>query len=103
MPGPQPTPCTFPIEFLQEAHRVVRQRTVAVQTVQRFRLALLFHDQPTLGNEGASVAVGLSTRQVQRWRRRWCAGDFSVADLAGRGRKADFSPLGSGLGQSHRL
>lgn len=103
MRGPKPAACTFPAEFLQEARRVVRQRTAAVQAVQRFRLVLLLHDQPTLGNEVAGAAVGLSARQVQRWRRRWSAGDWSVADLAGRGRKADFSPAGSGSGQSHGL
>jgi hypothetical protein len=69
MANPKPVPCTFSEEFLQAARRVVRQRTAAVQSVQRFRLALLLHEQPTLGNDAAAVAVGLSARQVQRWRR----------------------------------
>jgi hypothetical protein len=29
-------------------------------------------------NEDAAKAVGLSLRQVQRWRSRWAAGDFSI-------------------------
>jgi len=45
--------------------------------VQRFRLALLLHEQPDMKNDKAAKEVGLSARQVQRWRSRW-AGDFSV-------------------------
>ena len=41
MARPKPVPCTFSDEFLLAARRVVRLGTVAVQTVQRFRLALL--------------------------------------------------------------
>ena len=48
--------------------------------------------EKTMANEEAGRIVGLSARQVQRWRSRWAAGDFSVDDRAGRGRKADFSP-----------
>jgi hypothetical protein len=40
---------------------------------------------------------------VLRWRQRWAAGDFSVADLPGRGRTAAFSPPGRSRGQGHRL
>ena len=39
MPGPNPALCTFPDDFVQEALNTVSRRTVAVQTVQRFRLA----------------------------------------------------------------
>jgi hypothetical protein len=42
----------------------VRRRTVAVQTVQRFRLVLVLHQQPSLSNEEAGRIVGLSARQV---------------------------------------
>lgn len=66
MPGPRPALCTFPEDFLQEALDTVSRRTVAVQTVQRFRLVLLLHEQPSLGNDEAAEAVGLSARQVQR-------------------------------------
>ena len=103
MRGPRPASCTFPADFLQEAHQSVRRRTAAVQTVQRFRLVLLLHENPTLANEIAAQRVGLSLRQVQRWRQRWGQGDFSVADREGRGRKATFSPDGSRLGDRDRV
>ncbi len=41
MPGPQPSPCMFPDDFLQDARQSVRRRTAAFQTVQRFRLVLV--------------------------------------------------------------
>ena len=100
MPGPRPALCTFPDDFLQEAIDTVGRRTVAVQTVQRFRLVLLLHERPSLGNDEAAAAVGLSARQVQRWRSRWATGDFSVEDHPGRGRKAAFSPLDQALIQA---
>ena len=97
MPGPVPARCTFPDDFLQDACDTVRRRTVAVQVVQRCRLVLLFQEQPGLRIEDAAEAVGLSPRQVQRWRSRWASGDFSVEDLPGRGRKPAFSPSGSSV------
>jgi hypothetical protein len=103
MPGPRPRSCTFPADFLQEASDTVRRRTVAIQTVQRFRLVLLLEQHPSLSNEEAGRIVDLSARQVQRWRSRWAAGDFSVDDRPGRGRKAAFSPAGSCLDPSPRL
>lgn len=92
MPGPAAALCTFPEEFVQEALDTVDRRTVAVQTVQRFRLVLLLHEHPALTNDEAAALVGLSARQMQRWRSRWAAGDFSIDDRSGRGRKAVFSP-----------
>lgn len=100
MRGPSPAACTFPTEFLQEARDTVRRRTATVQAVQRFRLALLLHEQPRLSNDDAATCIGLSARQVQRWRQRWLAGDFSIADRVGRGRKPDFSPVGPSAGAS---
>jgi len=97
MPGPLPARCTFPDDFLQEAGDAVRRRTVAVQVVQRCRLALLLQEQPSVPNEDAAKAVGLSPRQVQRWRSRWASGDFSIKDLPGRGRKPTFFPSGSSV------
>jgi hypothetical protein len=64
---------------------------------------LLLQDRPDLPSEAAGAAVGLSARQVQRWRKRWAAGDFSVADRAGRGRKPTFSPRRARAGQGHRV
>ena len=103
MPGPTSALCTFPDDFVQEALDTVHRRTVAVQTVQRFRLVLLLDEQPSLGNDEAAVVVGLSARQVQRWRSRWAAGDFSIEDHRGRGRKATFSPSGSSVDPSDGL
>lgn len=103
MRGPSPTVCTFPDSFLQEARATVRRRTAMVQAVQRYRLILLLHEQPALNNEVAAQHVGLSARQVQRWRQRWLAGDFSIADRAGRGRKPHFSPAGSRPRAGHGL
>jgi Homeodomain-like domain len=96
MPGPSPALCTFPEEFVQEALGTVRRRTASVQAVQRFRLVLLLHEHPSLSNDEAATLVGMSSRQVQRWRNRWANGDFSTEDREGRGRKAAFSPSGSG-------
>jgi hypothetical protein len=66
MPGPRPSPCMFPDDFLQEARNSVRRRTVAVQTVQRFQLVLVLEQHPSLSNHEAGKVVGLSARQVQR-------------------------------------
>ena len=95
MPGPMPARCTFPDDFVQDALDNVRRRTAAVQVAQRYRLVLLLHEFPSLRNEEAADIVGLSSRQVQRWRSRWASGDFSIDDQSGRGRKAAFSPAGS--------
>ena len=97
MPGPVPARCTFPDDFVQDALDTVRRRTAAVQVVQRYRLVLLLHELPSLRNEEAADIVGLSPRQVQRWRSRWASGDFSIDDRSGRGRKAAFSPAGSSV------
>ena len=94
MRGPRPIPCIFPEYFLQEARETVRRRTAAVQDVQRSRLVLVLHAHSDWGPEEAAQLVGLSARQVQRWRRRWVAGDFSIEDETGRGRKPTFSPAG---------
>ena len=101
MPGPLSARCTFPDDFVEDALDTVRRRTAAVQVVRRYRLVLLFHEQPSLRNEDAADCVGLSPRQVQRWRSRWANGDFSIEDRPGRGRKAAFSPSGSRVDPGH--
>lgn len=103
MRGPRPTPCIFPAYFLQEARETVRRRTAAVQDVQRSHLVLVLYDHPGWSAEEAAQMVGLSARQVQRWRRRWVAGDFSIEDETGRGRKLTFSPAGPRPGASDGL
>jgi hypothetical protein len=104
MPGPAPTFCSiFPEDILQQGRFEVRRRTAAHHTVQRYQLALLLQQNPHLGHEVAGQSVGLSGRQVRRWRKRWAAGDLSVADKSGRGRKPRFSPTGPRLGQGCSL
>lgn len=103
MPGPKPTPCTFTEDFLQAARGAIRRRTALVQEVQRYRLALAIHESPDLSNVEIGQRVGMSERQVRRWRHRWAQGDLSVSDLEGRGRKAAFSPDGSRLRHGHRV
>ena len=98
MSGPVPAFCpVFPEDFLQQARIEVRRKTASYQSVQRFQLALLLHERPHVGHEEAGQRMGLSGRQVRRWRRRWAAGDFTVTDASGRGPKADFSPLDRAL------
>ena len=66
-----PALCTFPDDFVQEALDTVPVERSAVQTVQRFRLVLLLHEQPCLGNEG-------------RQRRSDCPPDkYNVGEVAG--------------------
>jgi hypothetical protein len=101
MPGPSPAPCTFPNDFVQVALDTVIRRAVAVQVAQRFRLALLLHEQPDIKNDEAAKEVGLSARQVQQWRSRWAAGDFSIEDHTGR--RPVFSPSGSSVDPSDGL
>jgi Homeodomain-like domain len=104
MCGPLSAFCPrFPEDFLVGVHAILRRKTASYQLVQRCRLVLLLHENPYLGQEEAGRQVGLSGRQVLRWRQRWSAGDFSLDDTPGRGRKAAFSPPGTGRGQGHRL
>ena len=104
MPGPLPTFCpAFPADFVQQARATIQRKTASHQTVQRAQLALLLHEAPQMGHDQAGHRIGLSGRQVQRWRQRWAEGDFSLDDAPGRGRKADFSPVGPRSGQSGGL
>ena len=104
MSGPLPAFCPqFPEEFLATVQATLRRKAAPQQLVPRCRLVLLLHENPYLGQEEAGRQVGLSGRQVLRWRRRWAAGEFSIDDAPGRGRKAAFSPPGTGRGQGHRL
>ena len=101
MRGPLPSyRPEFPTTFLEQAEQIVRQRTVPYQWRQRVTLVLLLHQQPRVSNSEAAARVQLHLRSVQRWRRRWATGDFSLEDAPGRGRKAAFSPPGSGASQS---
>ena len=100
MPGPIPTFCpVFPEDFIRQAHIAVRRKTASHQAVQRYQLALLLHQEPHVPHEEVGQRVDFSGSQVRRWRKRWTAGDFSVADTSGRGRQPTFSPAGSRTGQ----
>jgi hypothetical protein len=104
MAGPHPFFCPwFPEPFLEMARKEVRRKTASHRSVQRSQLAILVHAHPDWDQERLGHHVGLSARQVQRWRKRWAAGNFSLEDVAGRGRKADFSPSGSRMDQGPGL
>jgi Homeodomain-like domain len=104
MPGPSPLDRpTFPDQFLEECRSLVRRRTVPHDRRQRARLVFLLHESPGLSNVAAGALVELHAHSVQRWRRRWACGNFSLADRAGRGRKPAFSPSRSGNRQGDRL
>ena len=75
----------------------VRRKTAPHQSVQRYQLALLLHQEPHVPHEAAGQRVGLSGCQVRRWRKRWATGDFSVADATGRGARPFFPPLDHAL------
>jgi hypothetical protein len=95
MPGPAPVyRPVFPPAFLEQAERLVHQRTVAFQLRQRAHLALLFHHQPLVSHTAAAAQVQLHPNSVRLWRQRWARGDFVLEDKAGRGRKPLFSPSG---------
>jgi hypothetical protein len=101
MAGPIPI-CypAFPKEFLEQARTEVRRKTAFHRSVQRSKLVLLVDQHPDWDQERLGRNVGLSGRQVHRWRKRWAEGDFSLEDAEGRGRKAVFSPSGSRTDQS---
>ena len=93
MRGPLPSyRPAFPSTFLEQAEEIARQKTVPYQLRQRATLVLLLHHQPLVSNLEAAQRIQLHPRSVQRWRRRWATGNFSLEDKPGRGRKADFSP-----------
>ena len=104
MRGPLPSyRPAFPSTFLEQAEEIAQQRTVQYQLRQRATLVLLLHQHPLVSNLEAAEWVQLHLRSVQRWRRRWATGDFSLEDEPGRGRKAAFSPPGPRAGQGGRL
>jgi transposase len=95
MSGPAPAyQPVFPPVFLEQAARLVRQRTVAFQLRQRAHLVLLLHQQPLLSNTAAAAQVQLHPNSVRLWRQRWTQGNLVLEDKAGRGRKPLFSPSG---------
>ncbi len=104
MPGPSPLyRPDFPAEFVAQAQRLARQRTISYQLRQRAQLVLLLQQQALLSNVAAAAQVGFHPNSVRHWRRRWAKADFGLEDAAGRGEPPRFSPLGTRPGQSHRV
>ena len=104
MPGPSPAyRPNFPDDLVEQARGIVRQRTVAYQLRQRATLVLLLQADPLLSNVKAATEVHLHPNAVRYWRRRWAHGEFRLADVPRRGRKARFSPPGPRSRQSHRV
>ena len=93
MAGPHPVFCPwFPEPFWEMARKEVRRKTASHRSVQRSQLAILVHAHPDWDQERLGRHVGLSARQVQRWRKRWAAGNFSLDDVAGAAARPLFPP-----------
>ena len=72
MPGPRPTHRPpFPVEFLDLARSLLRQRTAPSHLRQRARLACLLAEEPSLPHLAAAVLCQLRPVTVRKWRRRW--------------------------------
>ena len=98
MRGPLPSYCpVFPSTFLEQAEKMVRQRTVGTSCGNEPTWCCSCITKPLVSNSEAAERVQLHLRSVQRWRRRWATGDFVLEDEPGRGPKADFSPLDRAL------
>ena len=104
MRGPAPIyRPSFPPAFLEQAQKIVRQRTVCHSLWQRATLVLLLHEQPLVSNCEAAAQVHLHPNSVRLWRRRWADGVWSLDDTAGRGPKPRFSPSRRSRRQSDRV
>ena len=99
MPGPRPNPQPpFPPVFLDQAQSLLGRRIAPAHLRQRARLACLLAADPALPHPDAAALGQMDPDTVRKWRRRWAAGDFSLADRPGRGRKPTFSPPRPGGG-----
>ena len=97
MPGPYPShQPLFPADFLDDARSVLRRRMAPAHLRQRARLACLLAADPALPHPAAAAGCQMDPDTVRKWRRRWAAGDFSLDDRPGRGRKPTFSPTRPG-------
>ena len=107
MPTPSPAyhPKWAPDEVAQ-LDRLVRRPTSEHRLVQRAKLALLLHAEPTFGNTAAAQRLGQHPNWVRKWRKRWALAGFAQAGLADRprsGRPPRVSPPHPGDGQSRGL
>ena len=93
MPGPWPK---YPIQLTleQEAHlqHLSTCYTAPYAEVQRARMLLLAHQQPTWRNAEIARQVGCCVHTVKRWRQRWQQTD-SVRDAPRAGTRRTFTPL----------
>jgi hypothetical protein len=95
---PLPTPAYHPWLGPAEVvalEQLVRRPRSEQRLVERARLALLLHAQPTIGNTAAARQLGHHPNWVHKWRKRWATDGFAIAALADRpraGRPATLSP-----------
>jgi hypothetical protein len=76
-----------------DLERWQRSTTVSAGLVRRARVLLLLAEGQSL--KSAAGIAGLTVRNARKWVRRFLAlGIDGLYDLAGRGRKPVFSPLG---------
>jgi hypothetical protein len=107
MPTPRPAyePVFGPADVAALA-TMVRKGTLAHRLVQRAKLALLLHRQPTIASAAAARQLGQHPSWVRTWRKRWATRGFSLAALADQprsGRPPTVSPPRPGHGQGDRL
>jgi transposase len=106
---PTPYPAYHPelaADDVATLERLVRRPTSEQRLVQRAKLALLLHAEPTVGNTAAAQRLGQHPNWVRKWRKRWALDGFAVAGLGDHprsGRPPRVSPPRPGDGQSRRL
>ncbi len=107
MPSPRPaSQPVFPPAAVATLERMVRTPTLAYRLVQRAKLALLLHTQPTITSVAAARHLGQHPNWVRKWRQRWTQPGFSPAALADQprsGRPPTVSPPRPGDGHGGRL
>jgi hypothetical protein len=93
MPGPLPK---YPIQLTREQEVHLQQLstcyTAPFAEVQRARILLLAHQQPTWRNAEIARPVGCCVHTVKPWRQRWLQTD-SVRDAPQAGTRRTFTPL----------
>src|SRR5215510_5377365 len=93
MPGPVPK---YPIQLTLEQEVQLQQLstcyTAPFAEVQRARILLLAHQQPTWRNAESALQVGCCVNTVKHWRQHWLQTD-SVRDAPRAGTRRTFTPL----------
>src|SRR5437867_4003840 len=83
-PRPLPWPAYHPQmgpADVAALERLVRRPRSEQRLVERARLALLLHAQPTIGNTAAARQLGHHPNWVHKWRKRWATAGFALAAL----------------------